>query len=286
MIFTIGYGGVPLPRLIAALVDEGFPALVDVRQVPQSKSQRMYCQENLSAALALNKIDYLHAPALGNPFREECIAADSLRPYEEHLAANPGALDVLEAFVDTGAALLCGCPLPHRCHRSVIAAAAQKRWPGLVVRHLRPPQGEDRGPPPRILGVTLRQPWPWAIAAGHVRLINRPTRPRCPNGTYLAIAASKRPPDLRLCTAMRQKGFPPPDPISASSIVAVGQLNGAAVSTTGVADDQVQWWTGPVGWELVNVVAIEPLVCEPGRGLWRIEEETLPELRARYRRAR
>jgi hypothetical protein len=39
--------------------------------------------------------------------------------------------------------------------------------------------------------------------------------------------------------------------------------------------DEDPWWTGPCGWLLDRVVAIEPVACKGAQGLWTVPEPQL-----------
>ncbi len=47
-----------------------------------------------------------------------------------------------------------------------------------------------------------------------------------------------------------------------------------------------RWWTGPYGWLLDEVVAIEPIACVGARGLWPVPERVATEVAAAARVAR
>lgn len=174
ILYTIGYGGVAPAALIDTLREAGVRLVLDVRIAPRSKSQPAYDQHPLGGALAAAGITYVHAPELGNVELEACKAGNTLDPYRAHLDQHPESLDRLLRLLQAGhrIALLCGCVRPDQCHRAVIAQAiwhatqgAGPAWAeGLEIRHLRPPLGGERGPAPRILGLTLYPEWAYAVA--------------------------------------------------------------------------------------------------------------------------
>ena len=285
---TIGYGGVPWASFIAALHEANVQVVVDVRHLPHSKSAPHYSRAALATTLPEEALEYQHAALLGNPHVEQCKALKSLDPYRAHLEAHRDALLPLLAMLDRGqrVALLCGCPIAGQCHRSVIAKAVQALRPELEVQHLRPAQGQDRGPAPKILGLTLIQPWAWAIAHAGKRVENRTWKPWCPIGTYLAIHAGAKM-DQGMAQQLRADGIAVPSTVATGAIVAVAQLEGVATHINAVPDDQVdRWWCGPVGWLLDNVVPIEPVPCKGKQGLWRLEPVVLEAVRERWKAAR
>lgn len=150
----------------------------------------------------------------------------------------------------------------------------------LIIHHLRPPQGEPReGPAPKILGLTLHQPWATAIAHGGKRVENRSQRPWCPIGTYLAIHAGKAL-DRAAVRELRREGIALPDQLPSMAIVAVARL--AGVVEEAPEGDQARWWVGPFGWVLDEVVPIELVPCKGSQGLWRLLPEVQAEVRARF----
>lgn len=294
-LFTIGYGGVTPAALIDTLREAGVRLVLDVRIWPQSKSQPAYCQDALRALLEQAGLRYHHAPELGNVALEQCRAAKSLDPYRTYLDQHPEVLDGLLALLlqHGRVAILCGCPRQDQCHRGVIAKAvwhaAQGAGPawleGLEVRHLKPPQGEERGPAPRILGLTLQQPWAWAICHAGKRVENRTWRPWCPPGTRLAIRTCvtiHSAPSLSQPLPAWQGLALPTKKTAPQGIVAVARL--VEVVTQGHGDP---WFFGPLGWTLDDVVTLpEPVPCKGLQGLWRLPDEVLMQVRQGYAAAR
>lgn len=129
ILFTIGYGGVDPRVLIAHLREAGVQTVVDVRLRPFSTSTPAYCRDELARLLAAEGLGYIHDEGLGNPVMEACRAQGSLEPYARHLDQHREALSPLLALMGRlRVAILCGCPNPMRCHRSVIAEAVLDAW--------------------------------------------------------------------------------------------------------------------------------------------------------------
>lgn len=287
-IWTVGYGGVDFGAFTATLRDAGIRLVVDCRAIPFSRSCPAYSLQALAQGLAAADVGYIHDEELANVVMEECRAADSLDPYQQHLAAHPRALDGVLSIIEAGqrAVLLCGCPRADLCHRDVIARALQERVPGLKVEHLRPPQGEREGPAPRILGLSLIQPWAFSICLLGKRVENRTWKPWCPIGTYLAIHAGKKT-DWEAVNDLRREGLAVPDRMPLGQIVGVARLADVIDrQIDGPPPGQEMWFSGPWGWVLDHVVPIQPVPCKGRQGLWRLPEEVLAEVRVLWKVAR
>ena len=63
---SIGYEGKTVDDLVAQLLEQGVPVLVDVRLTPPSRKPGL-SKTKLSEALAAVGIGYVHHRALGNP---------------------------------------------------------------------------------------------------------------------------------------------------------------------------------------------------------------------------
>ena len=127
-LFTIGYEGADLDRVLAALKSAGVAAVADVRAVVSSR-KRGFSKSALCAHLEEAGLGYRHFRDLGTPAagRQAARAGDAAgmrRVFCEQLAtdAAQAALDDLARFA-TGCptCLLCFCRDPTVCHRRVIA---------------------------------------------------------------------------------------------------------------------------------------------------------------------
>lgn len=135
--FTIGYAGRTLQSFFKALQDAGVERVVDVRALPVSRIKG-FSKTPLGEALSLGKIEYVHLPRAGNPYRdrkqdiETCLAL-----YAAYLDGNPAVLEEVEATVSGHrAALLCLEATACACHRSVIANRLSARDPHRQILHL------------------------------------------------------------------------------------------------------------------------------------------------------
>lgn len=141
-IFTIGYEGLDLERLTAALRMAGVTLLADVRAVANSR-KRGFSKGALKAGLEEAGVGYAHLRALGTPKagREAARADDAAlmrRIYCDAVldtADGGSALDDLEALACAApTCLLCFERDPARCHRRVLSERLEAR--GFVVGDL------------------------------------------------------------------------------------------------------------------------------------------------------
>lgn len=162
-----------------------------------------------------------------------------------------------------------------------------------------PPPPSKRVP---LCALTIWNPWAYWVSIGWKTIENRTWAPPASAiGRHLAIHAGKRlhkamaadalefVKDLR---AAQQLPSGPFDGLPVTmrtvpygAIVAVCRL----VGWTRASDDP--WFVGPVGWQLADVIPIDPPVsCNGDKGLWLVEGETLALVRERFdagrRRAR
>lgn len=121
----------------------GVKRLADVRTIPRSKRNPQFNQEELSAELLRNGIDYIHIPALGglrHPEKDSINSAwrnDSFRGYADYMQTPEfaAAVDSLMKIARCEpTAVMCAEAIPWRCHRSLIADALTVR--GMSVQHI------------------------------------------------------------------------------------------------------------------------------------------------------
>lgn len=118
-ILGIGYGNM---RTFAELLDDlrrrFVTHVVDVRDNPVSVGRPWLRAAALGEALEREGIGYRHEKDLGNPHRKDSVGGlDAFREY---------FLTTWDAY-DARVALLCGCKVEVRCHRSVLLAFAKAR---------------------------------------------------------------------------------------------------------------------------------------------------------------
>ena len=132
-------------------------------------------------------------------------------------------------------------------------------------------------PPPEgtLAGLTLWQPWAWAVAHGGKRTENRPWKP-WPSivGKLVAIHAAAKvdvAEEARAAEFIRTKVglvVPEASTLPRGAIVAVARVTGCVTAS---ADP---WFFGPFGWTLTDVVALPtPLPCRGMQGLWPVPGE-------------
>lgn len=127
-LYTIGYQGADVDRVLAALTDAGVAAVADVRAVASSR-KRGFSKSALGESLEAVGIFYRHFRDLGTPAagRQAARAGDAAgmrRVFREQLAtdAAQAALAELEQLAASRpTCLLCFCRDPAVCHRRVIA---------------------------------------------------------------------------------------------------------------------------------------------------------------------
>ena len=136
-----------------------------------------------------------------------------------------------------------------------------------------------------IRGLTLWRPWSWAIAHAGKRIENRGYPPpgwRDRLGYYLAIHAGKKYDDEGAYWMQTELGLTvPPDAGCPQGIVAVARLAGYIGPAGPRCTDP--WFCGPFGWQLDQVVPLEPVVpCRGAQGLWTLPADVLQSVRVRW----
>lgn len=155
---------------------------------------------------------------------------------------------------------------------------------------------------PVLRALTLIRPWSAAIAEGKKPVENRTwTPPANLVGTYLAIHGGQKYEDQLDWPDGWTPGQAPP------GIVAVVRLGGVLDIRTRqrrvmlpqvgpkltdeqhaklVDLDDDPWFVGPVGWYLIDVVAIEPVDCKGAQKLWEVPMVAANEVRRKWKEAR
>lgn len=137
-----------------------------------------------------------------------------------------------------------------------------------------------------IRGLTLWQPWAWAIAHAGKNVENRSWAPPAYMlGNLLAIHAGKTV-DRDAMLDIRRRFLAcremPDEALLHSAIVAVATLTDYVGPDT-VYTSASPWFCGPYGWRLWDVRAIEPVSCRGAQGLWRLPPDVEETVMARYR---
>lgn len=144
-IWTIGHWNVEPDAFLAPLRSAGIRTVADVRSLPGSRRSPQFDQEAMSEWLAAAGVAYRHLGDLGGRRRHQGIdpernagwESESFRNYADYTLSDQfrDGLGELEALAqDQPTVVMCGEPMPWRCHRSLIATALVVR--GWTVWHL------------------------------------------------------------------------------------------------------------------------------------------------------
>lgn len=123
--------------------------------------------------------------------------------------------------------------------------------------------------------LTLHQPWAYAVAHLGKRIENRKwLPPPVVRHSRIAIHAAAMGAGRRereAVAALRAKGYDVPDVLPRGCVVAVAKVLGWRYSPRPEDGD---WWIGPVGWELGEVVALDtPVACTGYQRLWNLPDD-------------
>lgn len=136
------------------------------------------------------------------------------------------------------------------------------------------------------LALSVRQPWAWAIVAGHKPVENRSWRRPNPGLNYrgpVSIHASRgmtRDEYEDAADFMRSIGVEPP----AAADLLRGGIVGTAVVTDIVKEMDSDWFFGPRGLVLADACPIDFIPCAGQLGFfeWRRDDALLPPEAARW----
>lgn len=148
--WTIGHWTCPQPVFLRPLLEQDVELLVDVRALPGSRRSPQFDADELQGWLVDAGIDYVHLTELGGRRKRQDVDPlinagwknVSFRNYADYTLTPPyqHGLDRLQALAtEHRTVLMCGEPMPWRCHRLLIATTLVVR--GWTVWHL---MGEDR----------------------------------------------------------------------------------------------------------------------------------------------
>lgn len=157
-IWTIGHWTCPEALFLQPLLEADIEILVDVRAQPGSRRSPQFSRDAMPGWLADAGIDYLHLPALAGRRPKQPVVApelnagwqnQSFKNYADYTLTpefEAGLAKLTAMATDRRACLMCGEPLPWRCHRSLIANILTAR--GWTVWHLSttaPPRRHEFG---------------------------------------------------------------------------------------------------------------------------------------------
>lgn len=139
-----------------------------------------------------------------------------------------------------------------------------------------------------MLALTVHQPWAHLIAHDTKRIENREWEPpRELVGRHFAIHAAVEPRTKKACAELADlaaENLVPLEDLAYGAVVAVVRLAGVLRSEPPLSSPHSVWWTGPVGWALDDVVALErPIPCKGQRKLWSMPEEIVAPLRLQWK---
>jgi hypothetical protein len=129
-----------------------------------------------------------------------------------------------------------------------------------------------------IRGLTLHRPWGFTVAYNNKDIENRSWKCPLPIDSYIAIHNGKKW-DREGARWLESKGysFSSKEHDPAGAIIAVATFKG------NVNESKASWHQdGLIGWQLDNIVTIQPVFCKGQQGLWHLEQDTLETVRARY----
>jgi uncharacterized protein (DUF488 family) len=144
-IWTIGHWSCPEPVFLHPLVEQDIELLVDIRALPGSRRSPQFDADQMPRWLDAAGIAYLPLPELGGRRKRQDVDPQlnagwknaSFKNYADYSLTAPyrRGLDRLQALArERRTVLMCGEPMPWRCHRLLIATSLVVR--GWTVWHL------------------------------------------------------------------------------------------------------------------------------------------------------
>lgn len=144
-IWTIGHWTCPIPDFLAPLDEHGVEVLADVRAHPGSRRNPQFGSEAMSGWLPENGIDYLRLTALAGRRPRQDVDPSinagwhnvSFKNYADYTLTEEygSGIDELTDIARTRrVVIMCGEPMPWRCHRLLIANTLTAQ--GWTVHHL------------------------------------------------------------------------------------------------------------------------------------------------------
>lgn len=144
-LWTIGHWTCPEAAFLEPLLAEQVDLVVDVRALPGSRRSPQFNADAMPGWLGEAGIDYLRVPELAGRRRRQDVDPalnagwrnQSFHNYADYTLTAPyaqGRAELEELARARNAVLLCGEPMPWRCHRLLIANDVVAR--GWTVWHL------------------------------------------------------------------------------------------------------------------------------------------------------
>lgn len=198
-IWTVGHWTCPEEKVLANLAGPGIELLVDVRAQPGSRRSPQFSRDVLPGWLGAAGVDYVHLGELAGRRRKQQIDASinagwrnqSFHNYADH-TLTPEFADGLARLerlaTERRTVLMCGEPMPWRCHRLLIANVLAAR--GWEVEHLM----TDAPALPHVLGQWGAEP---VVDEDAVVTYPAAPDPPAPDHTPPDAAAPTTPPNPR-----------------------------------------------------------------------------------------
>lgn len=146
VIWTIGHWVCSTTDFVETLHHAGIELLVDVRAQPGSRRSPQFDQDELPKWLGPAGIDYIHISSLsGRRPKQRHVPEElnagwqnaSFKNYADYTTTDPyreGLRELIELASVRATCVMCGEPMPWRCHRSLIANSLVSQ--GWTVWHL------------------------------------------------------------------------------------------------------------------------------------------------------
>ena len=139
-----------------------------------------------------------------------------------------------------------------------------------------------------MFALTVHQPYAHFLATGRKRVENRDWPPPANLvGQWIAIHAGRETKHYADDAAMIQAELgldvPPLEDVATGAVIAVAVLDRVVTTEHDAGYDE--WYSGPYGWFLRDVVKIAPVRCRGFQKLWRLRPVDLALVRERYRAA-
>ena len=150
-----------------------------------------------------------------------------------------------------------------------------------------------------MLALTLKHPWPFAVARLGKDVENRTWRPRGLSvGQWFIIHGGAQPTSKGQAVAIYQEAVLLiaehgrisafrehsatdilDDVLDCSGVVAACKFGGVVTDPASGGD----WFEGPIGWRLTDVFVLpEPIACKGAQGLWTLPDDVRAEVRRQY----
>lgn len=148
--------------------------------------------------------------------------------------------------------------------------------------------------------ITLRHPWPWAIAVLGKRIENRTWKPSSlGQGDMIAIHGGAMPDNRGLYSVGRIARELIARPGNREIIERVygdrcelrdsiiQGIVGVATIDRFVTESDDPWFQGPIGWVFSDFTAFrEPIPCKGAQGLWDVPDNVVNAMRSAYKQAK